>query len=119
VPGQRPPLRLIEGTRPDTIPAPRLRPPVELAALGTGLVFVSVLLSHVRSWRASLGTFEALVAVAFAFFAMAVRFALRDRERETPQTAWIVLIVAVAARLALFPVTPTLSDDVWRYVWEG
>jgi alpha-1,6-mannosyltransferase len=30
-----------------------------------------------------------------------------------------VLLVAVAARLLVFPLPPTLSDDGYRYVWDG
>jgi alpha-1,6-mannosyltransferase len=30
-----------------------------------------------------------------------------------------VLLVAVAARVLLFPLPPTLSDDGYRYVWDG
>ncbi len=32
---------------------------------------------------------------------------------------WVVLGVAVAARLILIPVPPTLSEDVYRYLWDG
>jgi len=113
-PAPRPPLRLIES--PPAAPAPP-RPPLELAALGTGLVFVCVLLANMPSWRAELGRWQALMAVAFVFYAAAL-WRVR-RGPESPQTGPVLVAVAIAARLALFPVTPTLSDDVWRYVWEG
>lgn len=32
---------------------------------------------------------------------------------------WIVIGVAVASRLILIPVEPTLSEDVHRYLWDG
>ena len=113
-PAPRPPLRLIESP---PAPAAPPRPPLELAALGTGLVFVCVLLANVSSWRAELGRWQALMAVAFVFYGAAL-WRVR-RGPEAPQTGPVLLAVAIAARLALFPVTPTLSDDVWRYVWEG
>ena len=31
----------------------------------------------------------------------------------------IVLVVAVAARALLVPGAPTLSDDAYRFVWDG
>jgi hypothetical protein len=95
-------------------PAPRA---LELLACGTGLVLVMVLLGQIPSWRAELGTFQALVAVAFVFYAIAL--ARLKHNREIPYATWIVLAVAAAARLALLPVTPSLSDDLYRYVWEG
>lgn len=32
---------------------------------------------------------------------------------------WIIWLVAIAMRLALLPLTPELSDDVYRYLWDG
>lgn len=37
---------------------------------------------------------------------------------EDGRTRWI-LAVAVAVRLPLLTLSPTLSDDLWRYLWEG
>ncbi len=31
----------------------------------------------------------------------------------------VVLLVGLLARLALVPLPPELSDDVWRYLWDG
>lgn len=35
-----------------------------------------------------------------------------------PSTATI-LVIAAGVRLALLPLAPTLSDDLWRYLWDG
>jgi hypothetical protein len=88
----------------------------ELTAAGTGLVLTFVLMARLGSWRHALGTFQSLVAVAFVLFAVALA---RARGRAIPRAGLIVFAVALAARVALLPVTPTLSDDVYRYVWEG
>ena len=92
-------------------------PALELLALGSGLVLVAVLLARLPSWRAELGTFQALYAVAFAFYALAL--ARLGRYRNARHAARIVIAVAAAARLALLPTSPSLSDDVYRYLWEG
>ncbi len=42
--------------------------------------------------------------------------------RATPATAralWLCLTLAVAARVPLLFAEPTLSDDVYRYIWDG
>jgi hypothetical protein len=90
---------------------------LRLAALGTGLVLTAVLAARLPSWRSELGTFQALFVVAFAFYALAVKVAARLEP--TRVGILTVLLVAVATRVALLPVSPTLSDDLYRYVWEG
>ncbi len=118
----RPPLRLIEirDPRPPAgraAPLPALGPALELAALGAGLTLTMALLARLPSWFAELGRFQALTAVAFAFFAIAmIRL---ERYRAIPRAGLIVFGVALAARSALVPVPPSLSDDLYRYVWEG
>lgn len=93
-----------------------VRAGLELTALGTGLVLTLVLMARLGSWARHLGTFQALYAVAFAFFSLALG---RSRSQLVPRAGLLVLMVAMAARLALLPVAPTLSDDIYRYVWEG
>lgn len=109
----RPPLRLIEGgTRGDS-----LGPALEFAALGAGLTLTMALLGRLPSWFRDLGTFQSLFALAFGFFALAV-FRLRRYER-LPHAGLAVLAVAIAARLVLLPTAPSLSGDLYRYLWEG
>ncbi|HYM80799.1 MAG TPA: glycosyltransferase family 87 protein [Candidatus Limnocylindria bacterium] len=113
----RPPLRLVPGGSAAASPITVATPPFELAALGTGLVLTTAMLARRPAWAAELGTFQALFAVAFVFYAVAL---LRIRRLAMlPNAPAVVLIVAFAARIALLPVAPTLSDDVYRYVWEG
>jgi hypothetical protein len=110
---ERPRLELIRG---GARPRPALGPVLELMGLGTGLTLATVLMARLPSWRAELGTFQALYAVAFAFYAVAVWRSTRDAPSIAPA---VVMVVALAARVALFPVTPSLSDDLYRYLWEG
>ena len=95
---------------------PDLRAARELTAAGTGLVLTFVLMAQIGSWTRALGTFQSLYAIGFVFFALALA---RVGTRVVPRAGLIVFAVALAARLALLPVTPTLSDDIYRYVWEG
>lgn len=42
------------------------------------------------------------------------------RRRSGPVVAPVVILsVAALSRLLLVPLAPTLSDDVWRYLWDG
>jgi hypothetical protein len=44
-----------------------------------------------------------------------------SRAKNPPRSATLVLILGVGllARLALLPAAPTLSEDVYRYLWDG
>ncbi len=129
--GRRPPLTVVPGPRDERgredhgarepratpgHPPGSTRAGLELTALGTGLVLTLALMARLGSWARDLGTFQSLYAVAFAFFALAMA---RARPAPVPRAGVLVFAVAVAARMALLPVTPTLSDDIYRYVWEG
>ncbi len=112
----RPPLQLVEGTPAAHPPGP-FGAALELCALGLGLLLAVALLGRLPSWFWALGTFQALYAVAFAFYALAL---LRlPRYRALPRVEWAVFGVALAARLVLLPLPPSLSGDLFRYVWEG
>ena len=118
-PGTRPPLTVVPGGEPagpPHPPAPDREAARELTALGTGLTLTCVLMARIGSWTSGLATFQALYAVGFGFFALAL---VRSRGRTVPRAGLIVFAVALASRVALLPVPPSLSDDVYRYVWEG
>jgi Glycosyltransferase family 87 len=114
----------VSGTRPPPRPADpgpsshaSLSRALELAALGAGLTLTTTFIAGVRDPMHALGTYQALYAVAFTFFGLAVwqvrRFA------GLPHAGAIVMAVAIAARMPLLFTGPSLSDDLYRYVWEG
>lgn len=90
---------------------------LELLALGAGLTLTMVWLARLPSWFENLGTLQVLAAVAFGFFAIAL--VRRARYRTIPRAGVVVFAVALASRAALFPVPPSLSFDLHRYLWEG
>jgi hypothetical protein len=90
---------------------------VELAAIGTALTLCMAWLARIPSWYRDLGAFQGLFAVAFALYAVAV---LRlERYAALPRAGGVVLIVAFANRILLAPLPPSLSGDLYRYLWEG
>jgi hypothetical protein len=111
----RPALRVIEGGgRPAAAPAGAVW---EFAVLGLGLTFSAALLGRLPAWFHNLGVFQGLYALAFAFYALAL---LRSRRfARIPHAGVAVFAVALAARAALWPATPSLSGDLYRYLWEG
>ena len=92
-----------------------------LAALGCAVVGVAFVLARVLDRPDPFAQPAAIVAsivVALALYGLAATVVLRGR----PLGRWafaLVLLVAVTARLALAVHSPTLSDDAYRYVWDG
>lgn len=64
--------------------------------------------------------FLLLYFLAFAAYAWAVRQILADaRTFTTPAAIFAIAGFAVLFRATLFFSTPSLSDDIYRYVWDG
>jgi len=60
----------------------------------------------------------ALAAAASIIYLIAIW--LISRGRVSGRTSlWVCLALAVLCRAPLVPVEPTLSDDIYRYVWDG
>ena len=100
--------------------AERARPRfLALEPLAVALLLLAVATSwgHLLDWRAELGRFQRLGLLGFAAYALAV--ARRHHWRAMPRAGAFVMLIALALRVAVLPVTPTLSDDVHRYAWEG
>ena len=90
---------------------------LEPLALALLLLVVATQWGRLLDWREGLGRFQALGLLGFAAYALAV--ARRHRWTTLPRAGAFVVLVALALRMAVLPVTPTLSDDVYRYAWEG
>ena len=75
------------------------------------------LLGRLPTWIHDLRSFQSLFALCYALYALAL-LGLK-RYARVPRAGLVVLAVAIATRAALFPVVPSLSGDLYRYVWEG
>ena len=60
-------------------------------------------------------TIVLLLMYLSAFGAYLLAYRLAQTPRQTKQ----LLVVAVIARLLLIPMMPNLSDDIYRFVWDG
>lgn len=84
-----------------------LLPPASLLASASGLLWL-------RRLDERPVLLLALLAVGFASLLMAVR-----RPSWPVMTPAAILAVGACLRLILLPLPPTLSDDVYRYLWDG
>ncbi len=60
-----------------------------------------------------------MVASTLAFFVYLGAMYVMSRVRPRPNDWLWVIVVAFVARVLLIPATPTSSDDIYRYLWEG
>lgn len=90
---------------------------LEPVSVALALGVAAVLLGTLTNWRSELGRFQLLMLAAFGAYAFAL--VRRARWRSLPHGGAFVGIVALALRAAVVPTTPSLSDDVYRYAWEG
>jgi len=68
--------------------------------------------------RADVETFLAFIALAAVAYVVALLLVARGRTG-TRRELWICLLLAFAWRLPAAVEAPLLSDDVYRYVWDG
>lgn len=89
----------------------------------TALGFV-MLAPYVYAWtlgdlRAQTLGFEVAFFAAFALYTAAVMLVLRDGKPITLRWLIVVFALAIVFRAILVFTPPRLSDDMYRYVWDG
>ena len=85
-------------------------------AAGAGLVVSCAIMARIPDLLQAPRLFLTLVVVAFACYAAGI---WRLATLHGPRPMFVIVAIAVAARLLLAPASPTLSTDVYRYVWDA
>ncbi len=100
-----------------TLSGPRYAPTLSLltAALALGGTFYSV--ARCQPLKSHVPEFIALMLVAGALYLASVYIVLRNKSRRS--ALFVILGATVVFRLFFLPLSPTLSEDVYRYQWEG
>jgi alpha-1,6-mannosyltransferase len=97
--------------------------PVGLGALaalgvaGTGAWVAAVVLA--RTGTNPLYAYNGAFAVAFVLYLAAAALVVAGRLPARRGTLVLILALAVLPRLILLASTPALSDDLYRYIWDG
>lgn len=89
-----------------------------LSAAGVLMVIASYAVVRLDDLSSRIPAFLLVFALMFALYIAAVVLLPRVRAPRM-QVLALVWIVAIATRLVMLPARPSLSDDAWRYVWEG
>jgi alpha-1,6-mannosyltransferase len=89
-----------------------------LLVLGVILSIPYLYVVRLQDLRKHTLAFEVVFFIAFAIYAAATILALRTRGFSM-RTLLVVFALAAAMQAALLFTPPTLSDDMYRYVWDG
>ncbi len=89
-----------------------------LALLGAGLVAGSWQIAQWSFVPNHPTAFGAIFVAELVLYALASVWVIRRQPPARP-TLITIFVVAAAARLLLVPAAPTVSDDIYRYVWDG
>ncbi len=100
--------------------AHQLRPPgplVPLVLVAVAMEFLYVWMLRLNNLKEQAETFILLVLLQGILYFVSVYLA----EKISPRRSFLALVFVAAAvfRLTLFPLYPSLSDDLVRYRWEG
>ena len=95
--------------------------PTLLAVLGLALLVPYLYALRLGDLRQHTVEFEVVFLVAFGLYSLAVVLVLRAGNDKPASTGRLLLIFAfgIAFRAVLVFSQPRLSDDMYRYVWEG
>ena len=95
-----------------------------LTVLGAGTVGCWWRIRALGDPRLHLSAFYGWFTAAFALYLVTVWLVRRTEQAARPRVAFVsglglVFAVSVLARIVLLDTTPTLSDDIYRYRWDG
>jgi alpha-1,6-mannosyltransferase len=94
---------------------------MRLAAIGLATLAASFAWSALHA-QFGFRAFSVVYEIQFALYVLAVMSVARSSKtqaRVAPRDLVVILGVALALRVALVSAAPFLSDDVYRYVWDG
>jgi alpha-1,6-mannosyltransferase len=89
-----------------------------VVALGVGSLAPYLYAWHLQDLRRHTMAFELAFFVAFTIYAAATVWALRTADLDRKALA-LAFVFAAAMQALLVDTPPTLSDDMYRYVWDG
>ena len=89
-----------------------------LIAMGAGLQACMLALVAIGDLRLHVPAFLAVYLTAFGLYIAALAF-LRAQRRAAPGGLAAILFLSLLFRVTLIFSPPSLSDDIYRYLWEG
>lgn len=97
------------------------RTPLMLAAIGAAMVVCFTTMLRLEHFTREAHAYLTLLLSAFGLYVTAALIVMLQRrsQRHSRRLLFIIGVFAVLFRLPLWATTPSLSTDVWRYLWDG
>lgn len=89
-----------------------------LFALGAALVGLTLWMAHWPVPAFQPRSYAITLAAQLAVYALAAGWVVLRRP-DARGALLVIVLVAVATRIAFVPQAPTISNDIYRYVWDG
>jgi hypothetical protein len=89
---------------------------IRVSAAGVGLIGCCAMMARIPSLVGAPGMFLLLFFLAFGCYVAGVCWVPAS---DGPRAVAAVLTVGLIAGLVLLPLVPTLSTDIYRYVWDA
>jgi alpha-1,6-mannosyltransferase len=102
------------------MPTVQKKPKSQLSIVVVGAVLLEAAFArmhHLNDLKQKVIEFMALALAAGVVYMVALYFI--EHSRDDRAAFWVLLAAAVLFRLTLFPLEPSLSDDLHRYRWDG
>jgi hypothetical protein len=99
------------------LPGPRYAAAFSLLTVALALGYIFYFATRCQPLKNHVPEFIALMLVAGALYLASVYIVLRNKSG--PSALFVILGATVVFRLFFLPLSPTLSEDVYRYQWEG
>jgi alpha-1,6-mannosyltransferase len=91
----------------------------KLILAGVLLEACFLFLFFVRNWNDHIPAFLSAYLVAFLTYLIVCRWTLRADFVNTPRVSLYIVGFAILFRLTVFAETPSISEDIYRYIWDG
>lgn len=88
-----------------------------LAGLGLEAIYVALLI--LGDWNAHIPIFLAFFFALFLIYLLLLKWLLDGSFESIPRLSMVFIGFAVVFRLTLFWSIPSLSEDFYRYIWDG
>ncbi len=95
------------------------RPPWRLILPGAAMLACFAGMTRLTHFTRQGHAYLTLFFIAFAFYLVATVLILRRPTSCTSPPLLTIAVFAILFRIPLWFTTPTLSTDIWRYLWDG
>src|SRR5439155_5698803 len=100
-------------------PATTLAALTKLLLAGVLLEVCFLILFFLRDWNSHIPYFLSTYLCAFLIYGIVCYWTLRADFAGAPRISLYIFVFAILFRLTVFGEVPSISEDIYRYMWDG